>query len=144
MSHNSSDGDEIISGINVTPLVDIVLVLLIIFMVTASFVLKSKIPIDLPKAQSGEAGQAGLLTLTVTQDGQLYINGQPGSLDGLAAAVETTRAKLPARTAVTAFVSADTRASYGAFASVVDKLRLMGVSDIALDTQPPLLEGLEK
>ncbi|NMB75213.1 MAG: biopolymer transporter ExbD [Myxococcales bacterium] len=136
MAHTSQDSDEIISGINVTPLVDIVLVLLIIFIVTASFVLKSKIPIELPKAASGEASQGGLLNLAVTREGLLYINGQASSLDGIAPAVAEARSRLSAGATVTAFVSADQGASYGSFAAVVDRLRLAGVSDIALDTMP--------
>jgi len=139
MAQAPQDSDEIISGINITPLVDIVLVLLIIFIVTASFVLRTQIPVDLPRAQSAEAGQAGLLNLALTREGQLYINGQPESLDGIAQAVEEARRKLSAGATLSAFVSADQGATYGAFAAVVDRLRLAGVTDIALDTAPAAL-----
>jgi biopolymer transport protein ExbD len=141
MAQTSQDSEEIISGINVTPLVDIVLVLLIIFIVTASFVLKSKIPIELPKAATGEASQGGLLNLAVDREGQLYINGQASDIDGIPRAVEEARARLAPSAVLTAFVSADQRASYGAFAAVVDRLRQAGVSDIALDTMPVALEN---
>jgi len=142
MAHTSSDGDDIISGINVTPLVDIVLVILIIFIVTAAFVFRNTIPLDLPQAASAEseAETSGLLNLAVTEDGTLYINGRPGSLDQLPQTVREARARLEGTgRKITAFISADVKADYGNFAAVVDRLRLEGVSDIALDTQPPEL-----
>lgn len=132
-----SDEDEIVSGINVTPMVDVAFVVLIVFIVTASLVLKDNIPIDLPKAESGERLEAGLLNLSITADGQIFINGKPGSVDELPRAVERSRAAAQAqRRQVSAFVAADVQARYGIFARVVDKLRVLGVTDIALDTQP--------
>ncbi|MDY0061783.1 MAG: biopolymer transporter ExbD [Myxococcota bacterium] len=136
MASQISDQDEIIAGINITPLVDIILVVLIIFIVTASFVLRSKIPVDLPAAQSAESSAGGLLNLAITREGVLYINGQPSTLDGLPAAVAEARARQGERP-VSAFISADVQAQYGAFAAAVDRLRVEGVLDIALDTRPP-------
>jgi biopolymer transport protein ExbD len=136
MAYSSQDSDEIISGINVTPLVDIVLVLLIIFIVTASFVLRNRIPVELPKAQTAEASNGGLLNLALTRQGELFINGQPGKLEDLPKAVGEARAKVSGQGPVSAFVAADAQAQYGAFAAVIDRLRLEGVTDIALDTQP--------
>lgn len=131
------DDDEPISGINVTPLVDVVLVLLIIFIVTASFLLKSAIPIELPTAATSETRPQSLLTVLVSRTGELFINGSPGTLDGLKAAVESAaRAKEGDLKKVEAFVSADVAAQYGVFAKVVDRLRVLGVSAIALDTKP--------
>ena len=131
------DDDEPISGINVTPLVDVVLVLLIIFIVTASFLLKSAIPVELPTAASAEARPQSLLTIVVSRDGELVINGKPGVLLGLKDAVElAARAKDGDLRKVEAFVSADVAAQYGVFAKVVDRLRMLGVSSIALDTKP--------
>ena len=149
MAHGTSDGDDIISGINVTPLVDIVLVILIIFIVTAAFVFRNTIPLDLPQAASAESDTetTGLLNLAVTEDGTLYLNGRPGSLDDLPGVVADAREKLRGTgRRVTAFVSADVKADYGNFAAVVDRLRIEGVSDIALDTQPPELSliGMER
>ena len=131
------DGDEVISGINVTPLVDVVLVLLIIFIVTASFLMKSAIPVELPAAASGEQRAQGLLTITIAKDGTLAINGQPAALEALPDAVKRaaeTRGGEVRR--IEAFVSADVAAPYGQFAGVVDRLRVLGVTSIALDTRP--------
>lgn len=133
MAASVQNDDDIISGINITPLVDIILVVLIIFIVTASFVLKSNIPVELPKAATGQESTAGLLNLALDKSGALYLNGQAGSLDDLPRAIAEARAKDPK---VGAFIAADVQAQYGAFARVVDRLRLEGVTDIALDTQP--------
>lgn len=131
------DDDEPISGINVTPLVDVVLVLLIIFIVTASILLKSAIPIELPKAATAQQRAQSLLAVSVSSAGDILVNGRVSSLDALPAAVNAAAAAKGGDVAtVEAFVSADIAARYGLFANVVDKLRLLGVTAIALDTRP--------
>lgn len=137
MAASQMDQEEIISGINVTPLVDIVLVILIIFIMTASVIFKSGIPMDLPKAKSAEEKAAGLLNLGISKAGTLYINGEKAKLEDIPAAVAKARKRVgPMDEKVSAFVAADVAAQYGTFAKVVDALRIEGVSDIALDTQP--------
>jgi biopolymer transport protein ExbD len=132
-----SDSDDIISGINVTPLVDIVLVVLIIFIVTASFVLRHNVPVNLPEAKTAEASTAGLINVAVTEEGQIFLNGKPGELEQIDALVREAQVKVEAEGGkVSAFISADVKAKYGSFAKVLDRLRLAGVVDIALDTQP--------
>ena len=131
------DEDDIISGINVTPMVDIVLVLLIIFIVTASFLLRSSIPIQLPTAATSESSAAGLMVVGIRKDGQLFVNGKLATLDDLPAAVLDAKRRLPDPTKpLNVFVSADIAADYGAFAAVVDRLRVEGVTDISMDTRP--------
>ncbi|RME24938.1 MAG: biopolymer transporter ExbD [Deltaproteobacteria bacterium] len=145
----SGDEEDIISGINVTPLVDIVLVILIIFMVTASLVMRTNVPVELPKAMSAEQSAQGLINLAVTRDGKLYANGRPAELEDIPALVAEARRKAAESGAkVTAFISADVGTPYGRFATVLDRLRVEGVTDIALDTQPveappPAEEGEE-
>jgi len=143
--HITQEEDEIVSGINVTPLVDVAFVVLIIFIVTASLVLKNNIPVDLPKAQTAEESKGGQLNLAITAAGDLYINGKAAVLDDLSAAIEKARRELASSgRRVTAFVSADVKAEYGKFAAVIDGLRLEGVSDIALDTNPIALEEADR
>jgi len=135
------DDEEVIAGINITPLVDIVLVLLIIFIVTASEIIRPVIPVTVPKAQSGEDAKAGLLAIAIDKDGVLYLNGARGSLDQIPVVVREARqnSKDPTRP-LEAFVSADERADYKFFAQVVDRLRTEGVVGIAMDTRPGQLE----
>jgi biopolymer transport protein ExbD len=137
MAASTQQDDEIISGINVTPLVDIILVVLIIFIVTASLVLRNNVPVELPRAQSAEQSLEGLINLAVTSGGELYLNGRPGRLDDLPALVRQAKEKAGQGGKVSAFISADVNARYGKFAEVIDRLRLEGVADIALDTKPP-------
>ena len=138
MAASFQQDDDIISGINVTPLVDIILVVLIIFIVTASLVLRTNVPVELPKAQTAEQSVEGLINLAVTSDGELFLNGRPGKLDDISALVTQAREKARERGGkVSAFISADVNARYGKFAEVLDRLRLEGVTDIALDTKPP-------
>ena len=141
-----SGDDEIISGINVTPLVDVVLVLLIIFIVTASFILRSSIPMQLPQASTAEESASGLLTVAIAKEKgadpyRLYFNGRPGTIDDLPRVVGEARGKLPeGQTSLRVFISADVGAAYGRFAEVVDRLRREGVTEIAMDTQPVEIE----
>ena len=145
MAASTQQDDDIISGINVTPLVDIILVVLIIFIVTASLVLRSNVPVELPKAQTAEQSVEGLINLAVTSDGEIYLNGRLGELDDIPALVKQAREKIKQQQGgqVSAFISADVNARYGRFAEVLDRLRLEGVADIALDTKPPELEEPE-
>lgn len=131
------DEDEIVSGINITPLVDVVLVLLVIFIVTASTLLRTSIPMELPKAATAEESTAGLLVVGVGEDGGLYLNGRRGTVEDIPAAVAEARAKATQpEDRLSVFVSADVAAPYGRFAEVVDRLRLAGVTDVAMDTSP--------
>jgi len=142
MAASTQNDDEIISGINVTPLVDIILVVLIIFIVTASLVLRNNIPVDLPQAQTSEQSVEGLINLAVTSEGELYLNGRPGKIEDIPAVVAEARQKVKDNGGkVSAFISADVQARYGKFAEVIDQLRLEKVTDIALDTKPPEING---
>ena len=132
------DDDELIAGINVTPLVDVVLVLLIIFIVTASSLLRSSIPIELPTAQTSESSGPGPMVVGIgKEEGQLTIDAVTSKLDDIPTAVAAARRRMsdPKRE-LTVFISAHVEADYGRFAAVVDRLRLAGVSEIAMDTRP--------
>src|SRR6187431_1699822 len=74
-SSDSDDDDGLISGINVTPLVDVTLVLLIVFMVTAKIIVSQGMPMDLPKAASGEEVQ-NVFSVELTIDGKTRVDSQ--------------------------------------------------------------------
>ena len=112
----SVEGDEEITRINVTPLVDIFLVLLIIFLVTANFIVRETMEVDLPRAANGGETVQGLLNVVLDKTGKLYLDGEvvdsidpdaadelmrSGTLAGgiipkLAAAVAAARSGVPA------------------------------------------------
>jgi len=128
--------DDLITGVNITPIVDVALTLLIVFIVSASFILSRSIPVELPRAATGAESAVGLLAIAVTRGGDVYLNGQPALLEDIPGAVAAARARLQPGQAIAGFISADVQAPYGRFAEVVDRLRLEGVLEIAIDTKP--------
>jgi biopolymer transport protein ExbD len=137
---NGGGDDDLIGGVNVTPLVDVCLTLLVVFIVTASQVVNRSMPVNLPKAATSESTPPSILNIAIAKGGEVFLNGAPGSLADIPRAVEAARARAAEAgqgdAKLAGFVSADVDAPYGKFAEAVDRLRLAGVTDIALDTQP--------
>ena len=126
------EADEEIVGINVTPLVDVVLVLLIIFMVTANFIVKETVEVDLPKAAHGGETVQGLVNVVLDKQGQLYFDGAPvteGELQRLAAA----QLKKDANTR--AIISADQSLPYGKVMHLIDVVKGQGIARFALNIE---------
>jgi biopolymer transport protein ExbD len=139
-SWGGSGDDELIGGVNVTPIVDVCLTLLVVFIVTASQVVNRSMPVNLPRAASAESAPPSILNVAIARNGDIFINGAPGRLQDIPREVEAARARAASagvEARLAGFVSADVDAPYGRFAEAVDQLRLAGVNDIALDTQPP-------
>ncbi len=123
-------GGGIISEINVTPLVDIVLVLLIIFMVTASLIVNRAIPgVDTPKAASGEQVRT-TLSLTIDQSRAIFVNGERMTDPKLTQ--EALRRALAENPEVQAVITADNTIPYGDFVGLIDLVRLSGIKKYAL------------
>jgi len=137
----STGDDELIGGVNITPIVDVCLTLLIVFIVTASSLVNRSMPVQLPKAATAESAPPSILNVAISRTGEIFLNGQPGRLEDIPGAVEAARARGDGEAKLAGFVSADVDAPYGKFAEAVDQLRLAGVSDIALDTQPVAAPG---
>lgn len=124
--------DEVIWGINVTPMVDIVLVLLIIFMVTTSYIVRQQIEVDLPRAASGESEVESTLTLTVTEKGDYYLDGEAISLDELAPLVRETVDEEPKSRAI---IAADKKVEYGRVIDLIDLIKANGLETFALNIE---------
>jgi biopolymer transport protein TolR len=124
---NASNDDDAITGINVTPLVDVTLVLLIIFMVTAKLIAGHGIPLDLPKAASAGATQT-MLTLSVDAEGKVMANGQPVDDQALRAQTQQALRQNPELRTV---IAASAQASHGSVMHVVDTVRDAGAIKIA-------------
>jgi biopolymer transport protein TolR len=130
-----SPGGEAISQINVTPLVDVMLVLLIIFMVTAP-ILQQGVPVDLPKvAASPLTGEQEQLVVNVTKNGQLFLNDTPMTAEQL---TEKLRAIAAARPDRQLYVRADQAVPYGQVMRVMGAVREAGLVRVGLVTEPPL------
>ncbi len=133
--------DDLVTGVNITPIVDVALVLLVVFLVTSSLIVSRSIPVEVPRAATGSETTVGLLALVVTASGDLFVNGQPARVDDIPRAVAEARRRVEPGQRLTGFVSADVAAPYGRFAAVVDRLRQEGITDIALDTRPAESNG---
>ena len=124
------DDDEI-TGINVTPLVDITLVLLIIFIMTASFIVAPAIHVDLPKAATAEPTPQSTLSLVLTRQGTLYLNNSLVELDDVRRYIRTERAQGKELQAV---LAADSQVTHGRVVGVIDLVKSEGVTSFALNT----------
>jgi len=120
--------DEEISGINVTPLVDVTLVLLIIFMVTAKLIAGQGIPLDLPKAKTAGATQT-VLNVSVDAQGGLMANGEKLSSDR--ELEKRAAAALRANPELRTVISASAAASHGKVMHVLDTVRDAGITRVA-------------
>ncbi len=132
----SGGDDDLLADINVTPLVDIMLVLLIIFMMTNEEVSeklkKPSIEVDLPKAASAEVKPTKPLSIVITKAGALYLNGLAVDEAGLKSRVAIAVKESPG---IEAVVSADRSVTHGNVVHVIDAVRLLGVEHVAINTK---------
>jgi biopolymer transport protein ExbD len=127
---DEDEGGGIISEINVTPLVDITLVLLIIFMVTAKLIVNRAIPgVETPKAVTGEEVRT-TLALTIDKDRKLYLNGDQVADTGVVS--EYLKRAVAQNPEIQAVITADTGVPYGDFVTLIDLIRESGVKKYAL------------
>jgi biopolymer transport protein TolR len=129
MASLQSGDDDAITGINVTPLVDITLVLLIIFMVTASYIVKEAIEVDLPRAASGGETVGPTLAFALDKSGALFLDGQPVSREAARAAVRAAVRKSPEARAL---IGADKLVAHGEVVSLIDLVKTEGLSKFAI------------
>jgi biopolymer transport protein ExbD len=128
-----ADDDELITAINVTPLVDIVLVLLIILMVTASYIVNKAINVDLPKAATGEASASATLSISIDVGGKLYLDGVEVAAAKLQEKIRGAARKDPELKAI---ISADGKVRHEQVVRVIDVLRQENINKFAINTSP--------
>jgi biopolymer transport protein TolR len=119
---------QALSEINVTPFVDVMLVLLIIFMVTAPL-MQQGIDISLPQAKGKEMTPAERIIITIKKDGKIY-------LDKTAVTLQTLSAELARKTNKEVFLKADKDVPYGAVVAVMGELREIGIEKLGMVTEP--------
>ena len=126
------DGDEI-TGINVTPLVDIVLVLLIIFMVTANMIVRETVEVDLPRAANTQDKTVqGPVMLTMDKDAKVFFDGIEVAQDALMVKMKDAVVK---DKEVRAIISADQTLNYGKVMGLIDLVKEAGIAKFALNIQ---------
>lgn len=132
MSASTQQQGELIQGINVTPLVDVVLVLLIVLMLAASYTVSRALPMQLPRASTGEATAQAPLAISVDITGASYVDGTPASLPALRQRVR----QFHAQGGKHALIAADGGTQHRAVVSVIDVLRGEGVGQVAISVAP--------
>jgi biopolymer transport protein ExbD len=130
-SFGSSD-DDFISGINVTPLVDVVLVLLIIFMITAPILYQSAIKVQLPKAKTGEQSQKSPLAFSLSKEGALAWGKETIDWKTLGQRLSAMGERATQETAI---ISADEATPHGTVIRLMDSLRQAGLTRFALNVE---------
>ncbi len=128
----SDDDSGLIADINVTPLVDITLVLLIIFMVAAPMIMNQAIKVNLPKASTGKASDATTVAITIKKNGNVFLNGKAIKNDALE---QFLRAEAKSNKKVRAIVSADQDVTHGRVVSYLDLLNRCGISKYAVSVE---------
>ncbi|MBM9500652.1 biopolymer transporter ExbD [Leptospira sp. 201903071] len=127
----SGDGDEI-GNINITPMVDVILVLLVIFMVTANFLKKESININLPKVAAADPNVAQSVQVALTKDGKILLEGADTTIERLKSQLERD-SKIRPNMRLT--LSADSSLPYGKIAETMGVIRRAGVTKIALSVK---------
>ena len=133
MAGGGSRRRGIVAEINVTPLVDIMLVLLIIFMLTAHLIAKQAIEVELPRASQSTALPPTTLAVTLSRDGAIYLNSVPTTPDALRLAVKAAVAKDPKTQAI---IVGDKAVSHGRVVWVLDTIKSLGITSFAIQIDP--------
>ena len=128
-------GDDAITDINVTPFVDVMLVLLVIFMVTANYIVNQSINIQLPKANTGQVIQIRNLALVIDKESKVYLDGKPVEIAVLGEKITTFKATQADGTSVQALISADTATPHGTVVKVIDVVRKSGITELAINVE---------
>ena len=131
-TNNSGTTRTSLSEINITPLVDVVLVLLLIFMLTAP-VLQSGIQVAVPKTKTVKEITQQRTVVTIDKDQQVFLNDKPVNLNDLP---NILRAQNTDTTNQVIYLRADEKVPFGAFATVMDAVKQAGITNVSIVTQP--------
>jgi biopolymer transport protein TolR len=142
MAFTSSNGrtQSSLADINVTPLVDVVLVLLIIFMVTAP-VLQSGIEVNVPKTRTVKEITEERLVLSINKQQRVFLGNDPININEIAAKLHQ---KIRDPQSQPIFIRADEDVPFGAFATVMDAVKQAGITNVSIVTQPLNSNGSQR
>ncbi len=132
IQNSNQDDMPPISEINVTPFVDVVLVLLVIFMVTAPMLVREQMSVNLPKASSGEKSASQSISIVIDKEGKVQFMGKPIAATEIAAAI---KAALLQNSNSQAVISADESTKHGDVVRVMDEVKKAGLSRFAIQIQ---------
>jgi len=133
MAAKLDDNDEGINDINITPFVDVVLVLLVIFMVTAPVMLKESLKVNLPKTLTSDiTTKADSIGIAITKEGQVLFNGKLMGPESLQNELRTISQKAPETNFL---ISADTETRHGDVVRMIDMLKKNNLNRFALQVE---------
>jgi biopolymer transport protein ExbD len=130
MAGSASSGGGPIVGINVTPMVDVVLVLLVIMMVSATYIVQQSLKVELPKTATSDEAASSPAAVTITKDGAFFYGGSPVDEHEL---VGRLHAAVQANADVNLVVTADEHAFHGSVVHVIDLAKLEGITKFAIN-----------
>jgi biopolymer transport protein ExbD len=125
-------GRAAIVGINVTPMVDVVLVLLVIMMVSATYIVSQSLKVELPKTASSDDSVSSVAAVTITKEGAYFYNSEPVSEPTL---IDKLRAAKAASEEVNLIISADEAALHGKVVHVIDLAKVEGITKFAINVE---------
>jgi biopolymer transport protein ExbD len=125
-------------GINLTPLIDVLFILIIFFTVSSTFLEQPGIELKLPEAESSQSHTAQKVIVYVDNEENLFLNDDPVELENVAQAVE---ALISAQTDKSVVLHADADVSHGIIINIMDLLRKQGIYKIVISTSKPLPSG---
>jgi biopolymer transport protein ExbD len=125
--HVSNDSSE--SGIDLTPMLDVVFIMLIFFVVTTSFVKESGVEVNQPRADTAQRQEHANILIAIRPNGEIWIDGRSVDVRAVRANVERLRAEFPEGEVV---VQGDRSAQIGLLVKVMDQVRLAGITNVAI------------
>ena len=129
MRHSHTEQETTAASVNLTPLIDMVFILLIFFLVTASFTKESGIDVDRPTAQTTVRQEQASLIISITREGEIWIDNKQVDIRSIRAHIEQLHAQNPEGTVI---IMADKNALTGVTVAVLDQVRLSGVNNVAI------------
>lgn len=130
----NAHNDKLFSEINITPLTDVMLVLLVIFMVTTPLIMAESLKVNLPRAVTAGAEPGTGVTVTISEDGMISVNGKMVSREALRTAIKEEVSKAKDKTVV---LKADAGVRHGLVVEVLDTARLSGAGRLSIATERP-------
>ena len=131
-TNNKGRTQSSLSDINVTPFVDVVLVLLVMFMVTAP-ILQSGIEVNVPKTKTVKEITEERLVITIDKNQRVFLGNDPVNINEIAARLH---AKIRDPKGQSIFIRSDENVPFGAFATVMDAVKQTGITNVSIVTQP--------
>ncbi|MBT4836223.1 MAG: biopolymer transporter ExbD [Methylococcales bacterium] len=127
-------GNKKTLDINLTPMIDMVFILLIFFMVTTSFVKETGVNISRPSAKTAERKEQGNILIAITHSGEIWMDKRHIDIHSVRANVERMRAQNPEASVI---IQADVKSESGLMVKIMDQVRMAGISNISIAASEP-------